>query len=149
MRLVLQRVSFARVQVNQTIVGSCGKGLLLLTGIAQGDDEKTIQAMAKKVAELRIFSDDQGKMNRSLLDIQGECLVVSQFTLFADCTQGRRPFFGGAEVPDKASAMCDAFVAALKAQGITKVEAGIFGADMQVELCNDGPVTILLDSLRF
>jgi D-aminoacyl-tRNA deacylase len=146
MRVVLQRVKWASVCVEGECIGEIEAGLLVLLGIAQGDTPQTASALAKKIAELRIFSDARGKMNDSLLQNEGGALVVSQFTLFADCNQGRRPFFGGAEAPEKAAPLCDAFAAALKDIGVKRVETGRFGADMQVELCNDGPVTILLDA---
>lgn len=145
MRVVLQRVKSGKVTVDGEVVGSVGLGYVALVGIAKGDTEKTIDGMAQKVALLRVFSDDAGKMNRSLIDVGGGCLVVSQFTLIADTTQGRRPFFGGAEAPERASAMCDRFAEQLRGQGV-KVETGRFAADMLVELANDGPVTIVLDA---
>ncbi len=145
MRAVIQRVSSARVSVGGEVVGQVGRGLLVLLGVGKGDDEATCAALAKKTAELRIFADAQDKMNLSLLDIGGECLVVSQFTLYADTGRGRRPFFGDAEAPDRARALCDVFVADLSRLGV-RTATGRFGAMMQVELCNDGPVTILLDS---
>jgi D-aminoacyl-tRNA deacylase len=143
-KAVLQRVKWARVKVEERVVGEIAQGLLVLLGVGKGDDEKLADAFAKKIAELRIFEDDAGKMNRSVLDVAGACLVVSQFTLFADTTRGRRPFFGDAEAPDKASPLCDYFAAALRKLGPT-VATGEFGAMMQVELCNDGPVTITLE----
>jgi D-tyrosyl-tRNA(Tyr) deacylase len=144
MRVVLQRVLHGSVAVDGEIVGRVQKGYVALVGIAKGDVESAIDAMAQKVAVLRVFEDEAGKMNKSLLDIQGGCLVVSQFTLIADTTQGRRPFFGGAEAPERARVMCDRFVAKLREQGVV-VETGRFAADMKVELVNDGPVTIVLD----
>jgi D-tyrosyl-tRNA(Tyr) deacylase len=145
MRLVLQRVRRASVTVGEEVVGKIEQGLLALVGIKKGDDEATVRAMAKKAAELRIFSDAQDKMNLSLLDVSGKCLAVSQFTLFADTTRGRRPFFGEAESPERAAALCELFVRELRALGVP-TETGCFGAMMQVELVNDGPVTIVLDS---
>lgn len=144
MRVVVQRVRSGKVTVDGEVVGSVGLGFVALVGIAKGDSEAAVDAMAQKVALLRVFSDDAGKMNRSLIDVGGACLVVSQFTLIADTTRGRRPFFGEAEAPERARAMCDRFAEALKAQGIT-VATGRFAADMLVELANDGPVTIVLD----
>ena len=144
MRVVLQRVRSGSVKVDGELVGSVGVGYVALVGIAKGDTEAAVDAMAQKVAVLRVFSDDAGKMNKSLIDIGGGCLVVSQFTLIADTTQGRRPFFGGAEAPERARAMCDRFAEALRGQGVT-VTTGRFAADMLVELANDGPVTIVLD----
>ena len=144
MRVVLQRVRSGSVKVDGEIVGRVGLGYVALVGIAKGDGESAIDAMAQKVAQLRVFSDDAGKMNRSLLDIGGGCLVISQFTLIADTTRGRRPFFGEAEAPERARAMCDRFADALRGHGVA-VETGRFAADMLVELANDGPVTIVLD----
>lgn len=146
MRTVTQRVRWARVKVDGETVGEIEHGLVVLLGVASGDDEARAQNMARKLAELRIFPDDQDRMNRSLLDVAGGCLVVSQFTLFADCRKGRRPYFGGAEEPSRASALCDTFVLAMRAAGVERVQRGRFGAMMQVELCNDGPVTIIMDS---
>jgi D-aminoacyl-tRNA deacylase len=146
MRAVIQRVKYARVRVEGQIVGEIAQGMLVLVGIGKGDGENLVQPLAQKIALLRIFSDAHGKMNLSLLDIKGGALVVSQFTLFADCTRGRRPFFGDAGEPVSAQTLCEAFITALRATGIAPVATGRFGADMQVELCNDGPVTILLES---
>lgn len=145
MRALLQRVQKARVVVQQQTVGEINKGLLVFLGVGKGDSEATCAAMAKKVVELRIFSDTNDKMNLALGDVQGGCLVVSQFTLYADTTRGRRPFFGEAEAPERAAALCDVFVTEVQKLGIS-VATGRFGADMQVELVNDGPVTIWLDS---
>ncbi len=145
MRVVLQRVRSGKVTVAGEVVGSVGVGYVALVGIAKGDSEEAIDGMARKVAQLRVFEDDAGKMNRSLIDVGGGCLVVSQFTLIADTTRGRRPFFGEAEAPERASAMCDRFAEQLRGQGV-KVETGRFAADMLVELANDGPVTIVLDA---
>ena len=144
MRVVLQRVRSGSVKVDGEIIGSVGVGYVALVGIAKGDAESAVDAMAQKVGQLRVFSDDAGKMNRSLLDVGGGCLVISQFTLIADTTRGRRPFFGEAEAPERARAMCDRFAEGLRGQGVT-VETGRFAADMLVELANDGPVTIVLD----
>ena len=144
MRVVLQRVRSGSVKVDGEVVGKVGLGYVALVGIAKGDAEAAIDAMALKVAQLRVFPDEAGKMNRSLLDVGGGCLVISQFTLIADTGRGRRPFFGEAEAPERARAMCDRFADALRAQGVT-VETGRFAADMLVELANDGPVTIALD----
>ncbi len=145
MRAVVQRVSSARVRVGERVTGEIGAGLLVLLGIGKGDDEKLADALAKKIAEMRIFADESGKMNRSLVDIGGGCLVVSQFTLYADTSRGRRPFFGDAEAPERATQLCDYFVRAMAELG-PRVASGEFGAMMQVELCNDGPVTIILDA---
>ena len=145
MRALLQRVDWARVRVAGEIVGEIEKGLLILLGVGQGDDEATADFVAQKTAELRIFADDADKMNLSLRDVAGGALVVSQFTLYADSKKGRRPFFGSAAAPERASALCDHFVRALQGRGI-EVATGRFGAMMEVELQNAGPVTIMLDS---
>ena len=145
MRALLQRVSSARVVVGGETVGVIGPGLLVLLGVRIGDGSAEAEMLARKVADLRIFEDDQGKMNRSVQEISGACLVVSQFTLFADCRKGRRPYFGEAERPELAEALCEQFCAALR-RASTSVETGRFGAMMQVELVNEGPVTVLLDT---
>lgn len=148
MRALIQRVRWAKVSVDDRVVGATtpGPGLLILLGVGKGDQTQDAALLATKISQLRIFSDANDKMNLSLLDIKGSALVVSQFTLYADCTQGRRPFFGGAEAPDQARTLCDVFVNALHAQGVASVATGSFGAMMHVELCNDGPVTIWLDT---
>ena len=145
MRVVLQRVSHASVSVDGEVVGSIDEGLLLLVGVADGDDGDTARRMAKKCAEMRIFTDDEGRFDRSLLDVGGAALVVSQFTLLADVRKGRRPSFVGAAGPDVASPICDEFSAALRDLGVV-VQGGRFGAHMMVDLVNDGPVTIVVDS---
>ncbi len=145
MRAVLQRVSRARVDVEGETVGEIGQGLLVLLGVAQGDGEAEAELLAKKCVDLRIFADEAGKMNRSLLDVGGGCLVVSQFTLLAECRKGRRPFFGAAEAPERAEALCQHFAQAVRSSGV-EVASGRFGAMMKVEICNDGPVTIPLDT---
>lgn len=145
MKVLLQRVSRASVTVEKQIVGQIGQGLLILLGVGQGDSEVQVKTLVNKIAQLRIFGDEQGKMNRSLLDIHGEVLVVSQFTLYADMSRGRRPSFINAAPPDLAIPLYEQFKTALAAYGLT-VASGIFGASMQVELCNEGPVTIWLDS---
>ncbi len=144
MRAVIQRVSRAQVKVEGKVVGKIGKGLLVLVSIEKGDGEKELDFLVRKVAELRIFDDEEGKMNLSLLDVGGELLVVSQFTLSARIKKGRRPSFDKAEVPDRAKEMIAEAIKRWRAMGI-KVEEGIFGARMEVELCNVGPVTIILD----
>ena len=146
MRVVLQRVSFANVEINKEIKGKCDKGFLVLLGVKQGDTEKEADFLASKVANLRVFSDENDKMNLSLLDIGGEALVISNFTLYADCSHGRRPSFINAEKPDKANELYEYFCSKLKEQRVTSVEKGEFGADMKVSLLNDGPVTIILDT---
>ena len=146
MRVVLQRVSFANVEINKEIKGKCKNGFLVLLGVKQGDTEKEADFLASKVANLRVFSDENDKMNLSLLDIGGEALVISNFTLYADCSHGRRPSFINAEKPDKANELYEYFCSKLKEKGVTSVEKGEFGADMKVSLLNDGPVTIILDT---
>lgn len=130
MRIIVQRVSHASVQVDGRVVGSIQQGLLVLLGVAQGDTEKTGMKLAEKVANLRIFADEQQKMNRSLLDIKGQALVVSQFTLLANLSRGRRPFFGNAESPERAQILCENFCQALRNLGID-VATGEFGAMMR------------------
>jgi D-tyrosyl-tRNA(Tyr) deacylase len=145
MRALLQRVSHASVTVDEKIVGQIGQGLLVLLGVGQNDSEAQVKTLADKIVYLRIFGDEEGKMNRSLLDIGGEVLVVSQFTLYADIRKGRRPSFIDAAPPALAEPLVERFKAAIASYGV-KVEDGIFGAYMQVELLNDGPVTIWMDS---
>jgi D-aminoacyl-tRNA deacylase len=147
MRAVLQRVSSAQVTVAGEVVGRIGKGLLVLLGVALGDEEQDARYLAEKTAQLRIFEDDAGKMNRSLEDIGGELLAVSQFTLLADCRQGRRPGFSAAAPPATAQALYERFVAILRQRGLA-VATGVFQAEMAVQLINDGPVTVLLDSRK-
>ena len=145
MRAVLQRVSRARVEVGNETVGAIGQGLLVLLGVEQGDDARATELLAKKTAELRLFEDEDGKMNLSVEDIRGEVLVVSQFTLAADCRKGRCPGFSGAAPPELANQLYEHYVAVLRQRGLT-VATGRFQAMMQVSLTNDGPVTFLLDS---
>jgi D-tyrosyl-tRNA(Tyr) deacylase len=145
MRLVLQRVSRAAVRVNDETVGEIGHGLLILVGIGDGDDTAVAQRLATKAAELRIFADDEGRFNRSLLETQGEALVVSQFTLYGDVRRGRRPSFDAAARPEVAEPLVEAYAQALEVLGV-RVARGRFGAYMQVELVNDGPVTLVIDS---
>lgn len=147
MRAVLQRVASARVEVEDKIVGEIGGGLLILLGVEQGDGAEDARYLAEKSAQLRIFEDADGKMNLSLEDVGGQALVVSQFTLLADCRKGRRPGFSRAALPEKADALYQQFVALLRERGLT-VATGIFQAEMQVHLVNDGPVTLLLDSRK-
>ncbi len=144
MRAVLQRVSYAKVSVEAEKVASIGHGLVILLGVGPEDTIAKADELAEKCARLRIFEDDQGKMNLSLLDVNGEALVVSQFTLFADTSRGRRPSFVNAGKPEIAEPLVKSFVHSLKKSGVS-VQEGIFGAHMMVELCNDGPVTILLE----
>ncbi len=145
MRAVLQRVREATVTVDGGEVGRVGVGLLVLLGVGQDDSAADIAYLAPKIANLRIFPDAEGKMNRAVGDVGGGILLVSQFTLYADTRKGRRPAFTGAMAPDPARALVDACAAALRDLGLP-VATGVFGADMQVALVNDGPVTILLDS---
>ncbi len=145
MKAVVQRVSRARVSVADEVVGEIEKGLLVLLGVGHGDTEKEAAWMAKKLVGLRIFEDSEQKMNLSLLDVGGSVLVVSQFTLYGDCSKGRRPSFIGAAPPEEADRLYLATVEALKGYGC-RVETGRFRADMAVELCNDGPVTLLLET---
>lgn len=145
MRLVIQRVKEASVAVGGQTISSIGEGLCVLVGIRTGDDEDIVHALADKMISLRIFSDKAGKMNRSVKDIGGEILAVSQFTLFADCKKGRRPSFLGAAHPDIARRLYEIFCERTEAAGI-RTGRGIFGADMLVSISNDGPVTIILDS---
>ena len=145
MRALLQRVSRASVTVDEQVVGQIGQGLLVFLGVGQGDSEVQVKTLADKIVHLRIFGDDEGKMNRSLLDTGGEVLVVSQFTLYADARRGRRPSFTGAAPPSIAEPLVKRFKETIASYGLT-IADGIFGAYMQVELLNDGPVTIWLDS---
>lgn len=145
MRALLQRVSRAHVTVDGKVVGKIGRGLLVLLGVGMGDGEAQVKFLADKIVHLRIFEDDEGKMNRSLLDIGGEVLVVSQFTLYADMRRGRRPSFTNAAPPSIAEPLVERFKDAIAAYGLT-VADGVFGAYMEVELLNEGPVTIWLDS---
>lgn len=145
MRVVLQRVTQARVRIAGEVVGAIGPGLLVLLGVAQEDTAAQVGWLADKVCELRIFNDADGKMNRSLLEVGGEALIVSQFTLYGDCSKGRRPSFIAAAPPERAIPLYEAFVEAVKARGV-RVATGRFGAMMEVELVNAGPVTLILDS---
>jgi D-tyrosyl-tRNA(Tyr) deacylase len=145
MRVVLQRVSRAEVRVEGAVVGSVGRGHVLLVGFTEGDGSEQIEWMADKIVGLRVFPDDEGKMNRSLSDIDGDLLVVSQFTLYGDVRKGRRPSFVNAARPDVAIPLYEAFVGALRGRGVDRVETGEFGASMEVDLVNDGPVTLVLE----
>ena len=147
MRAVVQRVTRASVTVEGETVGAIERGLMVLLGVATGDTQRDAAYLADKTAALRIFEDDAGKMNRAVGDIGGRLLVVSQFTLLGDCRKGRRPGFSAAAPPELADQLYREYVAALKSQGLA-VATGVFQADMQVELVNDGPVTFLLDSQR-
>ena len=146
MRAVIQRVSQGRVSVDGEVLGEIGPGLVILVGAGQGDSAEDAERLAAKIAYLRIFSDAAGKTNLSLLDVGGEALVISQFTLYADCRRGRRPGFTDAALPDVAAPLVDYFGDRLRQAGIRRVETGEFGAVMLVEIHNDGPFTIILDS---
>jgi D-tyrosyl-tRNA(Tyr) deacylase len=148
MRAVVQRVSRASVTVDTRVTGAIDRGLLVLLGAGAGDGPADLAYIVDKVVNLRIFPDDAGKMNRSVLDVGGGVLVVSQFTLYGDVRQGRRPAFTGALEPVAAKALYEQCLAAIRAAGVARVEAGEFAADMKVDLVNDGPVTILLDSRK-
>lgn len=146
MRAVVQRVASAAVTVDDETVGAIGRGVLVLLGVAAGDTVTDAALLARKVAELRIFPDDRGRFDRSLLDAAGDALVVSQFTLIADIRRGRRPSFTGAAPPDEAKPLVEAFAASLRRAGVGRVETGRFGAAMRVALVNDGPVTLVVDT---
>ena len=142
MKAIIQRVSGAQVAVENEITGKIDKGFLILLGVEQEDDETEARVLAKKIAGLRVFTDENDKMNLALSDIGGGTLVISNFTLCADCSHGRRPNFIAAARPEKAEPLYEYFCAQLKENGVSQVEKGVFGADMQVSLVNDGPVTI-------
>ncbi|TFH18981.1 MAG: D-tyrosyl-tRNA(Tyr) deacylase [Myxococcales bacterium] len=144
MRAVVQRVTSASVAVGEAVVGECGRGLLILVGAAAGDEAKDADALAVKVARLRIFENEGGKFDHSIVDVGGEALVVSQFTLIADTSRGNRPSFSNAAQHEHARSLIERFCATLAAQGVA-VATGTFGARMSVALVNDGPVTIVLD----
>ena len=149
MRIILQRVTSGRVTVHGEVTGSVERGFVALVGVTHGDTPAEAELLARKTAHLRVFDDEQGKMNRSALDTGGGVLVVSQFTLYADSRKGRRPSFIDAALPDAAAPLVQVYAERLAAEGIAHVGQGIFGAMMQVELVNDGPVTIILDSADF
>ena len=146
MKAVLQRVSSAKVTSGGRVLGEIGQGLAVLLGVVTGDGVDEADFLAEKAAGLRVFEDENGKMNKSLLEVGGGMLVVSNFTLCADARRGRRPSFTGAAAPEEANALYLRFVAAAKDTGVSPVETGAFGADMRVSIENDGPVTILLDT---
>ena len=146
MKAVIQRVSECKVTVGGETVGSIANGFLILLGVENGDTEKDAEKLSAKISVLRIFTDENDKMNLSLQDIDGEVLAVSNFTLSADCRKGRRPNFINAEKPDRANELYEYFCECMLKNGIEKVEKGIFGEDMKVSLVNDGPVTIIIDS---
>lgn len=145
MRAVIQRVTSSKVLVGDKVVGQIGRGLNILLGVGEEDDETIVPKFAEKIVNLRIFQDEAGKMNRSLLDVQGEVLLISQFTLYADCAGGRRPSFIKAALPEKAERIYRQVLDGLRGYGLT-VATGQFGHYMSVEIVNDGPVTIVLDS---
>lgn len=146
MKAVLQRVAHSSVTVDGELVSSIGNGFLILLGVEQTDTLADADVLSKKISGLRVFEDENGKMNLSLSDISGSVLVISQFTLLADCKKGRRPSFINAGAPDMANELYEYFCKRIKLDGVEDVKKGVFGADMKVELLNDGPVTILLDS---
>jgi D-aminoacyl-tRNA deacylase len=148
MRAVIQRVSKASVTVDDQVAGAIGRGLLVLLGVGSADQQNDALLLAEKIAHLRIFSDAQGRFNLSVLDINGEVLAISQFTLYADTRRGRRPSFSDAARPEIAAPLVNSFVEALRGHGLL-VASGVFGAHMLVDLQNDGPVTIVLDSATF
>jgi len=144
MKIVVQRVLRSSVSVNDEVVGKIGKGLMILFGAEKEDGDEAVNALAEKVLNLRIFADDEGKMNRSCLDVKGEILVVSQFTLAGDCSRGRRPEFDNAAAPEEAERLYKNFIKKLVVSRLN-IQEGRFGADMQVDLVNDGPVTFILE----
>lgn len=145
MRAVVQRVAGASVTVDGKVVGAIDRGVMVLLGVTHTDGKEDARWLANKIAGLRIFEDDQGKMNLSLLDVGGSALVVSQFTLYGDCRKGRRPSFTNAARPEVAAPLVDCFVELLYAAGIDQVKTGVFGAHMMVEIRNDGPVTLVIE----
>jgi D-tyrosyl-tRNA(Tyr) deacylase len=145
MRAVVQRVSKASVTVDGEVVGAIERGVAILLGVTHGDGEEQARWLAHKIAGLRIYEDAEGKMNLGLLDVGGEALVVSQFTLYGDCRKGRRPSFTDAARPEVAEPLCARFVELLRQAGVRRVESGVFGAHMLVEIHNDGPVTLILE----
>ena len=145
MKLVIQRVKNAKVEVENKIVGKINKGFMVLLGVKKGDTTKEADYLARKLCNLRVFEDENEKMNLSLKDVNGELLIVSQFTLYGDAKEGNRPSFIEAELPDKANELYEYFMEKCKENGIEKVEHGVFGAHMDVSLTNDGPVTILIE----
>lgn len=146
MKAVIQRVLNSSVSVDGEVVGSCEKGYMILVGVQQGDTEKHADLLAKKTANLRVFKDENDKMNLSILDIDGEVLAISQFTLCADCKKGNRPSFAQSESPERANELYEYYCQKLREYGVKKVDKGIFGANMKVSLVNDGPVTICFDT---
>ena len=146
MKAVIQRVLESSVSVDGKVVGSSSKGYMILVGVVKGDTPREAELLARKVAALRVFEDENGRMNKSVLDIDGDVLAISQFTLCADCKKGNRPSFSMSEEPENADRLYKLFCEKLKENGIKRVETGIFAADMKVSLVNDGPVTICFDT---
>lgn len=146
MKAILQRVSNARVDIDNKTVGQIKKGFLILLGVENGDEQRDAEVLAAKISGLRIFTDENDKMNLSLIDVGGSVLVISNFTLCADCSHGRRPSFIAAARPETAQPLYEYFCKKMNDNGITNVQKGVFGADMQVTLTNDGPVTIEINS---
>lgn len=146
MKAVIQRVLESSVSVDGKVVGSSGKGYMVLLGVMKGDEEKHADILARKIASLRVFEDENGKMNLSILDVDGDILAISQFTLCADCKKGNRPSFTPSEAPDRANTLYEVFCNKLREYGVKRVDKGVFGADMKVSLVNDGPVTICFDT---
>lgn len=146
MKVIIQRVKHSSVEIDGKITGEIGKGLNLLVGIGHEDSEADLKKAAEKIVNLRIFEDENGKMNLSLLDVEGDALIISQFTLYADIRKGRRPSFTNAAPPDKANELYESFVSIIRESIRGKVATGSFGADMKVDILNDGPVTIILDT---
>ena len=146
MKAVIQRVLKSSVSVDGKVVGSSGKGYMILVGVAKGDTEKHADLLARKIASLRVFEDDMGKMNLSVLDVEGDILAISQLTMCADCKKGNRPSFTPSEEPVRANELYELYCQKLLEYGVKRVEKGVFGSDMKVELVNDGPVTICFDT---
>lgn len=146
MKAVIQRVLNASVEVEGETVGKCGKGFMILVGVQKGDCEEDARLLAAKTSKLRVFCDENGKMNKSITEIGGEVLAISQFTLCADVKKGNRPSFADAELPENANRLYDLYCEKLLEYGVVNVEKGVFGADMKVGLVNDGPVTIIFDT---
>ena len=146
MRALIQRTRNSSVTIDGEVVGAIGPGLTVLLGVAPTDGAEQVSWLARKVANLRVFPDERGRMNRSLLDLGYEALVISQFTLYGSCAKGRRPSFVGAARPELAEPLYEQFCEALLAEGVGKVARGVFGADMKVALLNDGPVTLMIDT---
>lgn len=146
MKALVQRVTEGSVSIDNEIAGEIGKGLVILFGAGSGDTDKDARYLAEKCVNLRIFNDEEGKMNRSLLDIDGEVLIISQFTLYGDCRKGRRPGFSDAALPEEAERLYELFKKLVSEQKVKKVACGRFGADMKVKIFNDGPVTFMLEA---